>query len=281
MKNLPEPNNQRELESLLSTYCDGRLDSAGQARLAEWLESDQEARRFYLHYLDLHLDLSRRSGISKLIQLPASQPVRREIRWRSFAAAAAAIVLLGSLAVAWFNRTAPTTADNQAEAEASAREVIAFVTHADSVQWSYPQLADLGLGLRQGERVDLNSGKLRIDFFDGSAVTIVAPAKFDLYGRSEIGLETGKIAVRADGPTPGFSVRTPGALFVDVGTEFLLTVNDSGSAQMRVIDGEVIAALVSSEGVALEERSAFAGQSLTVDRKRGIIEAPLRGQGAS
>ncbi|MGI9243104.1 MAG: LamG domain-containing protein, partial [Verrucomicrobiales bacterium] len=91
----------------------------------------------------------------------------------------------------------------------------------------------------------------------------------------EIELGSGQVVVRSDGPTSGFTVRTPGAAFFDVGTEFALAVVDSVGTKMHVIEGEVIASLLSDDNVALDERSAFAGDFLTVDPYDGISEADL------
>ncbi len=59
MGDVPEQRGwQEELSALLSAVCDGRIDEAGSARLEALLAANSAARRWYLGYLDLHVDLS-------------------------------------------------------------------------------------------------------------------------------------------------------------------------------------------------------------------------------
>jgi hypothetical protein len=51
------PGRRAELERLISTLCDDRLEVADQTRLEQLLRDDAECRRFYLEYVDLHVRL--------------------------------------------------------------------------------------------------------------------------------------------------------------------------------------------------------------------------------
>lgn len=270
MRSLPKPRNQRELESVLSAYCDGRLDAKGEVRLAEMLETDPGARRFYLHYLDLHLELDRRADVSKLVPMPAHNLHITRV-WMAVAAVAV-LAALGTTALLWQQGKTTAVVADDAPSEG---EPIAYISRVDDVDWNYKSTAALGLELISGDSIELNAGKLRVDFFDGTSATIQGPASFALFSATEMELFSGKIAVRSDGPTPGFAVRTPGAVFVDVGTEFALNVVGTEATQLRVIEGEVIATLLSSDDVPLDKRSAVVGEYLTVDRSLGIAEADL------
>ncbi len=269
---LPRPRDQAQLESLLSAYCDSRLDDAGERQLADILGDDPEARRFYLHYIDQHLEIARRAARSNIVPVSLASGRKATHLWKVFAAAAAALAVVTG-ALLWQQSREPDGVSGTRIPIAAGP--IAFVSRAEEVVWNYPSAATAGLELDSNDSIEMTSGKVRIEFFDGSSATIVAPASFTFYNSREIELRSGQIVVRSDGPTSGFTVRTPGAAFVDVGTEFALAVIDSIGTKMRVIEGEVIATLLSEDDVALDERSAFAGEYLTVDPYDGIADADL------
>ncbi len=54
---------RRELERLLSGLCDAQLSEAEHARLEQLLEADEEGRRLYLEYLDMHARLLVHPGL--------------------------------------------------------------------------------------------------------------------------------------------------------------------------------------------------------------------------
>ncbi len=273
MKSLPEPKDRRELESLLSAFCDGNLDVAQQKRLAEVLREDTEARRFYLHYIDIHLDLAHRAEIEKLIPLAPLIPPRKPRPWNWTAGVAAAVVAILAVAL-WPRSTNQQTAADDVLVE-QAPEPVAFVSRADSVTWSHPAPATPGLRLDAGAPLDLDSGRLRIDFFDGTAVTIVAPSTFALEDGSGIGLKAGQLIVHAAESSSGFAVRTPEASFVDIGTKFAVNARVGEATQLLVMEGEVISTLFSEDGAPLDELSATSGQFLSLDRVGGIVRSEL------
>ncbi|MGI9239676.1 MAG: hypothetical protein ACR2RV_02680, partial [Verrucomicrobiales bacterium] len=172
---MPRPRDQRLLESLLSSHCDSSLDAEGEKQLAEILENDLEARRFYLHYIDQHLEISRRAARSNIV--PRSPAPRRSAApvWRSVVAAAAALVVVAG-ALLWRQQSTPGGGSEPGATIAD--EPIAFISRADEVVWDYHQPAAAGLGLIGNDPIELTSGKIRVEFFDGSSATIVAPSNF-------------------------------------------------------------------------------------------------------
>ena len=274
MKSSSSPKNRRRLDALLSAHCDGRLDGDGEKQLAAILEDDQEARRYYLHYLDLHLELDRRSDVTNIVPLPQPRPGKNVRGWLALAAA----IVVAAIPVVYLLQEQPATpiAEGPLVPITEVQDgPVAFISRVEDVEWDYPSSAEPGLELQSSDSIEMSAGKVRLDFSDGSSATIEAPARFTLFSSNEMALFSGQIAVRSDGPTPGFAVRTPSGIFVDVGTEFALNVIGAAETQMRVVEGEVIATLLSADAVALDERSAFAGEYLTVDPYGGIAEADL------
>src|SRR5689334_1867713 len=101
-----------ELQRLLSTLCDGELTDAEATRLNDWLRNDAEARRMYLHYVDVHAGLMHHPRLASYVDLapapnaeavvvsppPASQVKHTANRWLPYAVTAA-LTLAASIAL--------------------------------------------------------------------------------------------------------------------------------------------------------------------------------------
>ena len=270
---LPNPRHRRELDKLLAAHCDESLGESGKERLAALLESDIEARRYYLHYLDLHLELNRRVKHEGLIVLP--RPAQRvPSPWQSWPVRAVAAILIAGIGVAlWFHSRLPESSSSitrDSTWPAPDATAIAYIARADHVSWnrsvSPPKVSDL---LSAGE-VELNAGTLRIDFFSGAALTVRAPAHFRLDGVDSVYVKNGQLAVDVSGHESHFKVQTPSAVIVDVGTAFAVNVLDHHT-EIHVIDGEVAASLLGEQGTTLRECSLTEGESLDINSKTGEI----------
>jgi len=110
-------------------------------------------------------------------------------------------------------------------------------------QGVWPQI---GGGLLPGQ-YELVSGAVQVEFNSGATILVEAPARFELIdanaGRMELGALTAYVPQGAE----GFAVTTPGAVFVDLGTEFGVRVSQAGDIQSHVFDGEVSATVSSRQ----------------------------------
>jgi len=64
------PGLRAELDRLLSILVDDELSETEHSRLEELLRSDEECRRFYLEYVDLHVRLAHHPRLSALLESP-------------------------------------------------------------------------------------------------------------------------------------------------------------------------------------------------------------------
>ncbi len=102
--------------------------------------------------------------------------------------------------------------------------------------------ADLATGLELwGEAHDLPAGVLELETRRGAQVVIEAPASFRFETPQRIRLTKGRIAADVPPPAKGFTVVTPSGEAIDLGTRFAVDVPASGSAEVHVFDGEVVA----------------------------------------
>lgn len=216
-----------ELESLITALLEEEISATGKARLEELLRSDWECRRFYLEHADLHARLLQAPAIAagKLIA-PKFSP-RPMPRWLPLAVAAVLLVT-ASLAYFWGERVgSPVPVAEQTE---NGCAVVAQL-HGDT---GLQPGAILKPGL-----LSIPGGLARIEFFSGATLLLEGPAALDIRSAWEAACRTGKARVRVPPPAQGFKLQTPGMMLVDLGTEFGVSVDDRGAAEVHVFEGGV------------------------------------------
>ena len=253
-------NTPTRLANLLSAFCDGRITEVETNELRSYLEISQEARRYYLHYLDMHLDLVRRAEIQQILPISTDAFAKNSLSlWqRPWLHAAATMTLLLVFVILLLR----PSSSNETSAGG---DPIAFVSRADSVVLAAnpSQTIEVGSLLPEG-RLRLERGDLRLDFFNGVALTLQGPIDCDLRGVDQITLHRGRLAALVPESASGFAVRTPDAMIIDIGREFALNVLPNDISQVHAVEGEVIASLAGKGGFTLEQ-SIIEGESFEVN----------------
>jgi ferric-dicitrate binding protein FerR (iron transport regulator) len=252
-----------ELQRLLSALCDGQMTDAQHARLEELLGADEESRRLYLEYIDLHARLlvhPRLSGGHTLPPgeapaaaaaslppspaRPAVQDRRRQMtqlfRYVLVATATLAASLLAQ--IFWWRPATPEVsrapAPLPATAEVPAAKYVATLTQTADCAWDRP-----GEPWRSGSRllpgeVRLRQGVARIRFDSGPDLVVEGPAALRLESANAATVLQGKVVFRADETAGPFDLHTPSSTLVDLGTEYAVAVGPEGE-EVHVFDGEV------------------------------------------
>ncbi len=262
-----------ELRGLLSHLVEGTLDDADTERLREILRSSEEARRFYVHYTDLHMDLERRGKFGTMCESenpPPKAGLGSKIVSLWIPSAAAALVAL------WFglqwNRSQPQDSEGAVP--------VAFVGRADGVEWNMSKgPAWVGMSLSPGPMIRMEQGTLRIDFMTGAAAIVEGPAEFRIIDDNSMELAEGRLAALSDEPESlGFAVLSPGGLLVDYGTEFSVSVARDRTTSLHVFEGEVVAKLERDSATTENdyEHAVLAGQTRVITNGgESIKEAQL------
>jgi hypothetical protein len=105
----------------------------------------------------------------------------------------------------------------------------------------------------------LAKGIVQITFARGAEVMITAPAEFSLQSEEKLFLSRGKLTAKVPARAKGFTVETPSATLVDLGTEFGADVDPHGNGEVHVFRGEVIVhprSLTDSRPLRLSEAQA-------------------------
>lgn len=191
---------------------------------------------------------------------PPLQPASRRPMW--WLASAAAVVLVASLAAVLLlrgrspeddlARRMPSTAPaplSPLEAStvtppATTRPVVVAVLGTSiSAAWDDPSFQTTrGTPIVAGQRLGLKRGFAELSFKNGARVVVEGPAALEVESPLAISLESGRLAVNAPKTARGFTVRTPGANLVDLGTDFGVTIDDDGETEVQVFEGVVQAA---------------------------------------
>ena len=148
---------------------------------------------------------------------------------------AAAVLLIAVLGALAFTKLNPFRAGPRA---APPRRV-AWISGAKGVQWlgDKPRRNE---ALSLGRRLKLKRGLVEITYQTGARVVLQGPAEYGVQGPSSGYLKLGKLVARVEGRrAKGFTIETPLADVVDLGTEFGIEVDGNGAAEVVVLTGEV------------------------------------------
>lgn len=116
------------------------------------------------------------------------------------------------------------------------------------VEWrpGDPELA-FGDPVMEGQTLRIESGVVELLMATGAKVTVEGPSSFRVGSASESTLSTGKLAAAVPRTARGYTVLTPTSELVDIGTQFGVSVDDSGTTELHVFDGDVVARSLSGD----------------------------------
>jgi hypothetical protein len=181
---------------------------------------------------------------------PVRSPLRRPflgkaVRWTAAIAGCCAALVLAAVGWRWLAGGRHAAHENQLVNHApdsrspQPEPPGAFATLAQcaaDAAWDAPHSA--GDRLAAGE-LRLTAGTVDLHLDKGSVVRLTAPATLALRSVDEVFLTSGRLSAQVPPPAVGFAVATPLARIVDLGTEFDVTVKDSGAIDTLVRRGRV------------------------------------------
>ncbi|QNN24156.1 hypothetical protein HED60_18400 [Planctomycetales bacterium ZRK34] len=237
-----------QFDRALSMLLDGALESLSDAECAALRQGviDEPAQReqfvdAMLMQAALLLDHAPVMPL-RLVEPPeaeAAEPARPAqglSRWIGAAAVAASVLIVGMLWV-WSQ-----PANDGASTRTEPTQSLAVLSASHDAKFDTQPLTP-GDSLTS-QIMRLTQGEVTIDYFDGTAVTLCAPAVYEITGTSAGRLLSGGMIARA---TPGFAVDTPNFTVIDRGTRFAIWVDESTGGSVLVLDGQVDVQLIDHE----------------------------------
>jgi hypothetical protein len=127
---------------------------------------------------------------------------------------------------------------------------------------------------RVGDLLELESGQAELEFADGAEVVLAGPARVRIDSAGSCTLELGEAMAELPARAGGFTVHTPTAAIVDLGTSFAVAVDAAGVTEVHVFKGQVAVqpAGDDDEGDAGQMRRLSAGAALQIDDSRMFRE---------
>ena len=214
---------------LIQGYIAGTLTDDEALALQTALKSDKDLRALYLDYMNLDVALGShtesRAAVNEMLASPIVGQKNRPTRWLSWRPLAAAAAFVFSAALLW------QMSDRE--------EKIAELVEVQQARWESSTLpTETGSVLGQG-KLRLAEGLATLRFARGAEVTLEGPAEMELIGAQECHLHRGSLVAHVPEQARGFSVLTPSATLIDHGTDFGISTDETGHANVQVMQGEV------------------------------------------
>lgn len=223
-----------ELNELCNVLVDGRLSGSQRSRLAHWLESSEEARRFYVQHIGLSASLC---SYASEMQSEAAETATGASRIIHHLWWAGPLAIAACLAVAFLIAHRP---GDKAQAEPKNEEQVARLTGSSQCRWANGTAAIRpGAGLRKGQRLELAQGFAELTFDSGAQIVLEGPASLELVSAWNATLHRGRLKANVPAEAMGFSISNPAVEVVDLGTEFSMVADGTNSADVMVLKGMI------------------------------------------
>ena len=229
-------NERVELNERISALVDGRASETELKHLEKMLAASDEARRFYVRSMAMSASLFEQAG-----EMQGELPEPSNVvpfsglpnfwRWAAPLAAAAAVLLGIFLARSFFAPGQQGNAEEQPES-------VARLSGSKDCKWIGTAPAP-GDELARGRHLQLESGFAELTFDSGAQITLVGPATLDLRSAWEAELQRGTLKANVPPEAIGFRVTNAAVEVVDLGTEFSMTAEEGGAAEVFVLKGSV------------------------------------------
>lgn len=233
-----------EIRGLVDLLVDGKITSAGYARIEELILTDQRCLQTYVERLDFHSVLvdqsdfktpeeSVQEGMDRFMDAPGRKRESNPSQW-IFALVSCCVMALGLGGVTYYSTLEAVPVGT---ISALSTEVISKRNY------------ELGQILRKGEVIDIQEGQALLHV-EGVSLDLLGPVSIRMEGPNLVTLLDGTIVVNVPPSKIGFSVRTQDAEVVDLGTEFSVSFQPGQGTEASVQKGEIRATLFDRSGMA-------------------------------
>jgi hypothetical protein len=286
-----KPQALEELGQLASALCEGHITLDQARRLEQLAAASDEARRYFVQYVQLHGELywdaalsaraDELAGVESALQAaqacsrpssPLADKRKRKARPATrrvglLATVASVVALLVVMAGLSVLRHRGKDARPVAAPLADAR-----LTAVTDVRWP-SQHASIAVGsaLSAGRKIELAQGLAEIAFASGARVILEGPASLELTAGNAGILHAGKLAAQVPPRAAGFTVHTPSTTIVDLGTEFGLSVALDGASQVHVFTGSVEVRPGATPQTRTTSRRLAAGEAVAIHLTAGGV----------
>jgi hypothetical protein len=282
----------RDLQDLIAGWQGAELSDSRKEELLSRLREDRGLRKAVVgeirmiamtrtvtaaepRWLALADELGRDPGYDSQLQLLEStiqQKITMEDApivprwWKPAAIVATAAVALLLIGGAWWWIA---SLKNRRTVDATA--TLAVATGLQDCEWELgsDQKPVLNSAVHAG-RLDLHRGDLSLAFLSGVTLNLKGPAELDVQSIEKVNCRRGTMRVTVPEAAAGFTVLTPGAAVVDLGSEFVVDVRSTGLTRLTVLAGKARASVIGKDG-AVREKIVEESRSVEIDPAKFTI----------
>ena len=223
------------LEDLIERHLNDELSANEKRELVELLDSNPEARRKLVEQAEFNsaitsvLNSDRNIEIGDIPFKTASpqKGVKEFIPW--IIAIAACLMLVFKI----FN----SSPKNEIVSTPDKKPLTALLVNEVNAKFANGRSID-DVKFSPGE-YELTDGAVHLRFSSGADLVVEAPAKLKIFDAMNTRLLSGKVRAMVPPPAQGFTVAANDLHYEDIGTEFGLKVDEKGSSELHVFDGQV------------------------------------------
>ncbi|MDD7984042.1 FecR domain-containing protein [Lentisphaera marina] len=272
-------NLETRLKQLVSGLLDDNLSKEDAKELDQLLKDNEEARKIYRRMMDMEMSLHESADFELPFQdLP--EPEEMPDKFRStrfqlhvFQAIAACLVTALIISLSVKSSKIETPARVQLPHVKNEIEAISLAKIADlsqDVQWqgTKRKLEEMIFE----EILEIDSGMVLLRYENGAEIKLEGPCRYELKSLTYSKLAYGSLAARIPQAAQGFTVDSPTASVVDLGTEFSMLVKEDGETEVFVFEGEVETSLIGEDGNSLKHARLSKNEGVKIGKDLELLD---------
>lgn len=134
----------------------------------------------------------------------------------------------------------------------------------------------VGMRLKSG-LLNLTQGEVQLEFVGGAILALSGPAELKIQSKKAATLVSGVASVRVPSRARGFVLNAPDTAIVDLGTEFGVRIDESGTSEVEVTSGEVHLSLLGEDGNTLLSQLVTESENFRVNGQEKELVRVERG----
>jgi hypothetical protein len=258
---------QNDLQKLIADCVSGEISPDQHEALQQILKDDPAARAAYRERVDMEAALctwASEGATVPEVPEPPQTPLRIVRTVYTAIALAASIALLVVAWHWWPARTGSQQIVQNSPANVDRAMQIGTVLQQSNGVWPDSKEVTTGSRFSTGE-MSLDSGVVLLRFDSGTDLVVEGPAQLLAVSSNTAELQRGRVVVRVNDVSDGFTLRTPEARIIDEGTEYAVSI-DAIATEVHVFDGSIVWQPVTKAGTEAEQRIS-AGEARRFARK--------------
>ena len=267
---------ENRIKNLISSMLDDSITAKESEELDKILQGNAEAREVYRRYIDMHFSMNEMAQDKETLKFTENLPQPEEMpekfsaikhKLLFFQVLAACLAIASAIALL---NTREVIKEVEVVKTVKERITLAQVSQvSEDIKWtsSEKKVGDEILD----EDIILERGQLTITYNHGAEIKIEGPAHYSLKSLELAEMKYGQLAAKVPEAAQGFTIESPKAAIVDLGTEFALNVSKEGKSQVYVYEGEVVSSLLSDNGTSLINANLFDKDGIEIDSKTKTV----------